>query len=66
MPEAERLDTLESLRQKLVELDQRYSLLPLRIETEGARRKQRELRDKIAETESAVSTMSRARVLMEI
>lgn len=63
--EAERLETLGNLQSKLRELDHRYSNLPLRIETEGQIRSQRQLRDKIKETEDAVSLFSRAKVLLE-
>lgn len=65
MSEEERLETLEGLRHKLIELDQRYTRLPLRIETEGQRRQQQLLREKIAETEAAVNLLSRPRVLIE-
>jgi len=65
MSEEERLETLEGLRRKLIELDQRYTRLPLRIETEGQRRQQQLLREKIAETEDAVNLLSRPRVLIE-
>jgi hypothetical protein len=66
MAEDERLETLEGLRQKLMELDQRYTRLPLRIETEGQRRQQQQLREKIQETEDAVNLFSRPRVLIEV
>lgn len=65
MVEAERLETLDGLKQKLIELDQRYARLPLRIETEGQRRQQQHLREKIAETEDAVKLLSRPDVLIE-
>eukprot|EP00928_Gymnodinium_smaydae_P040610 TRINITY_DN27525_c0_g1_i1.p1 TRINITY_DN27525_c0_g1~~TRINITY_DN27525_c0_g1_i1.p1 ORF type:complete len:294 (+),score=49.26 TRINITY_DN27525_c0_g1_i1:118-999(+) len=66
MPEEERVETLEGLKQKLLELDERYARLPLRIETEGQRRAQRQLREKIEETNAAVRTLSRPRVIVEI
>eukprot|EP00929_Paragymnodinium_shiwhaense_P089360 TRINITY_DN49508_c0_g1_i1.p1 TRINITY_DN49508_c0_g1~~TRINITY_DN49508_c0_g1_i1.p1 ORF type:complete len:345 (+),score=70.43 TRINITY_DN49508_c0_g1_i1:69-1103(+) len=64
--DAERLETLEELRRKLVELDLRYSALPLRIETEGHIRQQNQLRSKIEETENAVMLFSRPKVLLEM
>merc|ERR1712113_400364 len=48
IPEEERLATLERLRQKLAELEDRYARLPLRFETEGHRRQQRLVREKLA------------------
>eukprot|EP00927_Polykrikos_kofoidii_P050198 TRINITY_DN44116_c0_g1_i1.p1 TRINITY_DN44116_c0_g1~~TRINITY_DN44116_c0_g1_i1.p1 ORF type:complete len:336 (-),score=47.47 TRINITY_DN44116_c0_g1_i1:199-1206(-) len=66
LPETERLETLAGLRQKLAELDDRYGRLPLRIETEGQRRQQRQLRDKLAETQDAVNLFSRPSVLVEV
>lgn len=64
--EEERKATLEALQRKLQELDACYSRLPLKIETEGQRRRQQALRDKIAETEQAVKIFSRPQVLVEI
>jgi hypothetical protein len=66
MPEGERAETLETLKLKLAELDDRYRRLPLRIETEGQRRQQTMLREKIAEAEKAVSVFSRSSVLVEV
>jgi len=66
MPESERLDNLEELQLKLAELDDRYCRLPLRIETEGQRQQQRMLREKIAETNKALSVFARPRVLVEV
>lgn len=66
LPEAERLETLLALQQKLAELEVKYMRLPLKIETEGQRQQQRLLRAKIAETENAVKVFHRPRVLLEI
>lgn len=66
MADQERVETLEELKRKLLELDDKYARLPLHIETEGPRRQQQALRLKIAETESAVSLFSRRKVLVEI
>eukprot|EP00811_Abedinium_folium_P010071 NODE_19314_length_849_cov_3.555402.p1 GENE.NODE_19314_length_849_cov_3.555402~~NODE_19314_length_849_cov_3.555402.p1 ORF type:complete len:201 (-),score=38.56 NODE_19314_length_849_cov_3.555402:245-847(-) len=66
MPEDERLETLASLRRKLAELDGKYACLPLKIDTEGARRRQRVLREKIGEIEDAVRLFSRSGVLVEV
>lgn len=66
MPEAERVETLEALRQKLIDLDRSYARLPLKIETEGKKQQQQSLREKIAETENAVKLFSRPRVLIEV
>mmetsp|Transcript_77449 Transcript_77449/g.250748 ORF Transcript_77449/g.250748 Transcript_77449/m.250748 type:complete len:92 (+) Transcript_77449:279-554(+) len=63
----ERLETLAGLRRKVVDLDDQYTRLPLRIETEGARRQQESLRAKLKETENAVKLFSRSGgVLVEI
>lgn len=64
--EEERRETLEALQRKLQELDVCYTKLPLKIETEGQRRRQQALREKIAETEQAVKVFSRPQVLVEI
>jgi len=66
VPEEERLETLAQLERKLAELDNRYARLPLKIETEGQRQQQQELRNKISETEGAVKLFSRSRVLLEM
>mmetsp|Transcript_41513 Transcript_41513/g.72939 ORF Transcript_41513/g.72939 Transcript_41513/m.72939 type:complete len:276 (+) Transcript_41513:81-908(+) len=66
MPETERVETLEVLRQKLIDLDRSYARLPLKIETEGKKQQQQALREKIAETEDAVKLFSRPRVLIEV
>lgn len=65
LPDEERLRTLEDLQVKLAELDQRYSRLPLKIETESQRQQQQALRAKLAEAEAAVRLFSRPRVLLE-
>lgn len=62
----ERKETLKALEKKLQELDVCYSRLPLKIETEGQRRRQQALHEKIAETERAVKIFSRPQVLAEI
>jgi len=66
IPDHERCETLQILRQKLAELDAQYSRLPLTLETEGQRQQQKSLCDKIRETESAVKVFSRTNVLVEI
>lgn len=67
LPEAERQGTLGQLQLKLDELEARYASLPLRIETEGHRRQQKALRQKIQEIEKAVHLISRpGGVLVEI
>jgi len=65
-PEEERLEMLEQLRAKLVDLNDRYDRLPLRLETDPQRQRQQDLRDKIAETEKAVQIFSRPKVFVEI
>lgn len=65
IPENERLEILASLRRKLSDLNGRYAHQPLRIETEGQKKKQQALRDKMRETESAVSLFSRPGVFVE-
>lgn len=67
LPEAERASTADQLQHKLEELEAKYARLPLRIETEGQRRQQRVLRQKIQETEDAIKRLSRpGGVLVEI
>lgn len=66
MSDDERLDTLDALKTKLADLDDKYRRLPLRIETEGQRQQQRMLRTKIAEAEKALSVFSRPSVLVEV
>ncbi|CAE8688351.1 unnamed protein product [Polarella glacialis] len=65
LSEAERLESLSELRGKLKELNNRYSRLPLKIETEGQRQQQKALTEKILETERAESLFSRRTVLVE-
>lgn len=65
-PEEERQQTLEGLKLKLIQLNDQYCRLPLRIETQGQRRQQEMLRTKIRETENAVNVFSRPSVLVEI
>eukprot|EP00416_Gambierdiscus_australes_P037325 CAMPEP_0171097306 /NCGR_PEP_ID=MMETSP0766_2-20121228/47468_1 /TAXON_ID=439317 /ORGANISM="Gambierdiscus australes, Strain CAWD 149" /LENGTH=291 /DNA_ID=CAMNT_0011556483 /DNA_START=19 /DNA_END=894 /DNA_ORIENTATION=- len=65
MPEAERLRALEDLKLKLAELDQKYARLPLKIETEGQRRQQHMLQEKICEAENAVNLFAREKVIVE-
>lgn len=65
VPEDERLETLAALNTKLRDLDGAYSRLPLYIDTEGGRRQQRALREKIAETEEAVKLFARPKVFVE-
>jgi len=66
MEDEERLQTLHDLQSKLLSLDQRYAQLPLNIETEGQRRQQQTLRNKIGEAEAALRLFSRPCVLVEV
>jgi len=66
MDDEERQQTLHDLQSKLLSLDQRYAQLPLNIETEGQRRQQQTLRNKIGEAEAALRLFSRPCVLVEV
>jgi len=66
MEDEERLQTLHDLQSKLLSLDQRYAQLPLNIETEGQRRQQQTLRNKIGQAEAALRLFSRPCVLVEV
>jgi len=67
VPDVERLETLSQLQHKLADLNEKYTRLPLRIETEGQRQQQQTLRNQIKDMEAAVKLFSRSGgVLVEI
>lgn len=65
MPEHERAETLEALQKKREELDKLFQRLPLVIETDAQKRRQKTVLDKIAESDKAIKTFSNPMVLVE-
>jgi hypothetical protein len=65
LEESARLDMLDTLQDKLDDLNRQYEMLPLRIETATQCNMQKELRTKIAEAEAAVKLFSRPGLLIE-
>merc|ERR1712118_618608 len=59
LPEAERQEMLAALKEKLAEAEDKYKKLPLRVDTERAKKAQ-------AELEKAVAMFSKPKVLLQL
>jgi hypothetical protein len=66
LPEAERQDMLAALKEKLTEAEDKYKKLPLRVDTERAKKAQADLEKKIDELEKAVGMFSKPKVLLQL
>ncbi|KXZ51626.1 hypothetical protein GPECTOR_12g590 [Gonium pectorale] len=66
MPEEERQETLEVLKQNREEVDRAIQGLPLRIETPSAIRRKDELERRLREIEDAIKIFSRPKVLVHL
>lgn len=66
MGEEERLDTLVKLRQKKAEAETAWRRLPLKIETEGQKKRQMLIQNEIKEFERMVTLFEKPRVLVEM
>lgn len=65
LPASEREETLGALRSKRAELEKEYQKLPLHIQTDGQRRREKMVLDKIKESDEAITLFSQQRVLVE-
>lgn len=65
MPEDERLETLKALQTKREDLEKAFQRLPLTIETDTQKRRQKVVLDKIAESDKAIGTFSNPMVLIQ-
>jgi hypothetical protein len=65
LPEEERKETLEALQKKREELEKAFRNLPLKIETETQKRRQKAVLEKIQESDQAIQTFSQPKVLIE-
>lgn len=66
LDEDERLETLAQLKIKHAEAESAYMRLPLKIETEGQKRRQASLQEQIAEFDRLRKMFDRPKVLVEI
>lgn len=66
LPEEERHETLQALNLKKKELDAAYAKLPMKIENEGQKRRQRELLDGLKEVEDALRLFSKVKVYVQL
>ena len=66
LPEDERLDTLALLQKRKDDVDNQISRLPLRIETDGQKRRQGELLKRLADIEQAIKFLSKPNVLIKM
>lgn len=65
MPNEERMETLEALQKKKDEAEKEFQRLPLKIETDAQKRRQKMVMDKIKETDSAIQVFSKPTVIVE-
>lgn len=65
MPPDEVAETLQSLQKKRQELEADFRRLPLKIETDGQKRRQKAVLDKIEESDRAIKVFSQPTVLVE-
>lgn len=66
MPDDEREETLANLREKLSDMEKKHQQLPLNIESERAKRAQKEIETKLGELENAIKLFSKQKVLIEL
>ena len=65
LPEDERIETIALLENRKKEVDLQIQKLPLRIETDGQRRRQAELNKRLADIEQALKFLSKQNVLVK-
>lgn len=65
LPEDERLETIALLENRKKEVDHLIHKLPLRIETDGQRRRQADLNKRLADIEQALKFLSKHNVLVK-
>eukprot|EP00746_Dinoflagellata_sp_MGD_P086436 gnl/MRDRNA2_/MRDRNA2_34210_c0_seq1.p1 gnl/MRDRNA2_/MRDRNA2_34210_c0~~gnl/MRDRNA2_/MRDRNA2_34210_c0_seq1.p1 ORF type:complete len:279 (+),score=70.85 gnl/MRDRNA2_/MRDRNA2_34210_c0_seq1:119-955(+) len=65
MPDEERLETLHALQKKKEEMEKEFQRLPLKIETDAQKRRQKMVMDKIKETDAAIAVFSKPTVIVE-
>merc|ERR1719352_2162669 len=66
LPELERQEMLAALKEKLAEAEDKYKKLPLRVDTDRAKKAQADLEKKIDELEKAVAMFSKPKVLLQM
>jgi len=66
LPESERQDMLAALKEKKDEAEDKYKKLPLRVDTDRAKKAQADLEKKIDELEKAVVMFSKPKVLLQL
>eukprot|EP00931_Biecheleriopsis_adriatica_P103066 TRINITY_DN77954_c0_g1_i1.p1 TRINITY_DN77954_c0_g1~~TRINITY_DN77954_c0_g1_i1.p1 ORF type:complete len:288 (-),score=70.62 TRINITY_DN77954_c0_g1_i1:94-885(-) len=65
MPASEVQETLGALKKKHLDLEAEYRRLPLKLETEGQKQRQKAVLDKIQQSEKAMELFSRPVVMVE-
>ena len=66
MPEAQRVETLEQLRQSRAEINTVLERMPIAVKSQAMQRKQKELEDKLVEIDKAITTFSKDKVYIAI
>jgi len=66
LSEEERVSTLDTLEKKMVEMEKAHRDLPLKIETEGQKLRQREIEGKLKELSKAIEMFKKPRVLVQM
>merc|ERR1712194_876420 len=66
LAEEERVSTLQALLEKQEQLEQAYRKLPLKLETEGQKRRQRDLNAHLKEIEDNIAMLAKPRVLVKL
>jgi len=65
LDEEERVEMLQALEEKLAEANARYQKLPLRVESDRAKKAQKELETKIDDLDKAVKMFSKPKVILQ-
>lgn len=66
LPEEERAETLEALGTKKQEMEAAFRRLPMKIETEAQKKRQKDLLDQIKEVEDALRLFSKPKVYVQL
>lgn len=66
LPEEEVTDTLEALRRKRADLEKEFQKLPLNIQTDSQKRRQKAVLNKIEESDRAIKIFSQPNVMVEM
>ena len=66
LTEIERAETLNTLEQKNAELEAAWRKLPLKIETDGQKKRQQEIITKIKEIQATIELFGRPRVVVKL